>query len=98
MIIKDVISRLEEADCPIIKVLQNQASGKVLVIGLKKGISLKKHQTAVPARIAVIEGTVVYQQEDISVTLDKFSDMEIPVNVLHAVEALENSVFLLIIG
>lgn len=98
MIIQDVALQVEAAEAPVIKVLQNQVSGKVLVIGLKKGVSLKKHQTAVPARLVVIEGKVVYQQDDTSVTLDKFSDLAIPVNILHAVEALENSICLLIIG
>jgi quercetin dioxygenase-like cupin family protein len=98
MIIHDVASQLKEAGSPVIKVLQNQASGKVLVIGLKKGVSLKKHQTAIPARLAVIEGKVAYQQNDISVTLNKFDDIAIPVNRLHAVEALEDSICLLIIG
>lgn len=98
MIIQDVASQLKEAVNPVIKVLQNQASGKVLVIGLRKGVSLKKHQTAVPARLAVIEGAVIYQQDDSSATLNKLDDIAIPVNILHTVEALEDSICLLIIG
>jgi len=98
MVIHDVASQLKEAGSPVIKVLQNQSSGKVLVIGLRKGVSLKKHQTAVPAKLAVIEGTVAYQQDDSPVTLNKFDDISIPVNILHAVEALEDSICLLIIG
>lgn len=98
MVIKDIALQLKDAKTPVIKVLQNQASGKVLAIGLKKGIALKEHKTAVPARLVVIEGAVDYRQGGTSTKLDRFSDRGIPANILHAVEALEDSICLLIVG
>jgi hypothetical protein len=98
MIIKQLLARLTEAKSPVVQVLQHQSAGKVLALGFKKGMILKEHQTVIPARLVVISGSVVYKQEDKSVTLSKFSDMEIPVKVMHSVEALEQSLCLLILG
>lgn len=98
MIIKEVISELEQSSTPVVRVLQNRTAGKVLVLGFKKGMVLKEHQTAVPARLVIMEGAVNYKQEGKSVMLTKFSDHEIPVKVMHAVEAVEDSICLLIVG
>lgn len=98
MMIQEILSLLENAESPVIKVLQQQASGKVLVLGFKKGMILKEHQTAVSAKLVVIDGEVQYRQEGRTVTLSKFSDLDIPVKVLHWVEALEKSICLLILS
>ncbi len=98
MIIKQVLARLGEAESPVVQVLQQQSAGKVLALGFKKGMALKQHQTVIPAKLVVISGSVVYKQDDRSVTLSKFSDLDIPVKVMHSVEALEESVCLLILG
>jgi hypothetical protein len=98
MVINEVLSQLEKAANPVVKLLQNRPAGKVLVLGFKKGMILKEHQTAVPARLVIVEGIVNYKEEDVLVMLDKFSDFEIPVDVTHSVEALEDSICLLIVG
>lgn len=98
MIIKEILSLLETAQAPVIKVLQQQASGKVLALGFKKGMALKEHQTAIPAKLVVIAGAVLYKQAEESVTLNELSDLDIPVKVPHMVEALEDSICLLILG
>lgn len=98
MIIKEVLARLEKAESPVVQVLQQQSVGKVLTLGFKKGMILKEHQTIIPARLVVVSGAVTYKQEDKSVTLSKFSDLDIPVRVMHSVEALEESICLLILG
>ncbi|GAA4095242.1 hypothetical protein [Mucilaginibacter panaciglaebae] len=98
MIIPEILSLLETAETPVIKILQQQASGKVLALGFKKGMILKEHQTAVPAKLVVIEGTVLYRQGEKSITLNKLSDLDIPVKITHWVEALQDSICLLILG
>ena len=98
MIIHEVLSQLEKASAPVIKVLQAHAAGKTLVLGFKSGIVLKEHRTAVPARLLVINGAVIYKQDGVSVTLGKYADLEIPVDVLHSVEAQEDSICLLLVA
>ena len=98
MIINEVLAQLETANAPVVKVLQAHAAGKTLVLGFKAGMILKEHRTSVPARLLVADGAVTYKQEGKSVPLAKYADLEIPVDVLHAVEALEDSVCLLLVG
>ena len=98
MIIKQVLARLEEAGSPVVQVLQQQSAGKVLVLGFKKGMVLKEHQTQIQAKLVVVNGSVVYKEGDKSVTLSKCSDLDIPIKVMHSVEALDDSVCLLILG
>ena len=98
MIVKEVKSGLKDATAPIIKVLQKSEHIKVIVLGFKKGMGLKKHQTNVATKLVVIEGSINYTEGVASVIIDSFEDMDIPVNAPHAVEALEDSICFLIQG
>lgn len=98
MVIHEVLAQLENANAPVIKVLQAHAAGKTLVIGFKSGMTLKEHRTAVPAKLLVIDGSVTYKQEGVSVTLSKYANLEIPVDILHSIEAQEDSICLLLVA
>jgi quercetin dioxygenase-like cupin family protein len=98
MIIKEMLSQLESADAPVIKVLKSYTAGKALALVLKKGMILKEHKTAIPGKLVVMDGAVTYKQEGKSVTLNKFSDLDIPVDVLHSLEAEQDSVCLVVLG
>ncbi|WP_394772034.1 hypothetical protein [Mucilaginibacter sp.] len=98
MIVKEVKSGLKDATAPIIKVLQKSEHIKVIVLGFKKGMGLKKHQTNVATKLVVIVGSINYTEGGASVIIDSFEDMDIPVNAPHAVEALEDSICFLIQG
>lgn len=98
MIIQEVKAALTGAERPIVKVLQKSENVKVIVLGLKKGSILKEHQTSVTTKLVVIEGNVTYREGSTSVIIDRFEDINIPVNTLHAVEAMEDSICFLIQG
>lgn len=98
MIIEEIAAQLETAVNPVIKILRKGEGFKVIVIGLKKGIVLKEHQTPIIAKLVVIKGSVIYRESDREIKLNQFQDLEIPVNVKHAVEAEENSICFLIQG
>jgi len=98
MIIQEVKAALAGAERPIVKVLQKSENVKVIVLGLKKGVILKEHQTNVTTKLVVIEGNITYREGSASVMIDRFEDIDIPVNTLHAVEAMEDSICLLIQG
>lgn len=100
MVIKTVLEQLEnqDTDRPSIKILKKGEGYKVIVLGFKKGMILKEHSTPIPAKLVVIEGKVNYKEADRVVPLDKFDEMDIPINVIHAVEALEESICFLIQG
>ncbi len=98
MILEEVSAQLETAVNPVIKILKKGEGFKVIVIGLKKGIVLKEHQTLIPAKLLVIKGRVIYREANREIKLKQFEDLDIPVYVKHAVEAEENSICLLMQG
>jgi quercetin dioxygenase-like cupin family protein len=98
MVIQDVMAALSEAAGPVVKVLVKGDHSKVIVLGFKKGMTLREHQTAVTTRLVVIEGQVNYFSADGNVMMNKFDDLEIPVNVPHSVQALDESICFLIQG
>jgi quercetin dioxygenase-like cupin family protein len=98
MIIEQVREQMALATNPVVKVLKQGNSYKMIAIGLKKGAVLKEHKTAVPATLIVTEGKVLYNEHERSVDLKRDADFEIPLNVLHSLLALEDSICLLIQG
>jgi hypothetical protein len=96
MIIQDVIAALVNAASPVAKVLIKGEASKVIVLGLKKGMMLKEHKTGVNTRLVVIEGQINYFSVNGTVTMNRFDDLDIPVNEPHSVEALTDSICLLI--
>ena len=95
---KEILQKLENAANPVAQVVQNTSSSKVMVIAFKKGMILKEHKTDVPAKLLVIKGNVIYKEENKQNKLFLYDEQEIPVAVLHSVEALEDSLCLLFKG
>ncbi len=96
MIIQEVIAELKGAAAPVVKVLVKGNSSRVIVLGFRKGMSLKEHKTGVSTRLVVIEGKISYLSASGKITMDKFDDLDIPVNIPHSVEAEEDSICFLI--
>ena len=95
---KDILQKLENAAYPVAQVVQNTSCSKVMVIAFKKGMILKEHKTDVPAKLLVIKGNVIYKEENLQNELVLYDEQEIPVAVLHSVEAMEDSLCLLFKG
>lgn len=95
---KYILQKLENATNPVAQVVQNTSCSKVMVIAFKKGMILKEHKTDVPAKLVVIKGNVIYKEESKQNRLFLYDEQEIPVAVLHSVEALEDSLCLLFKG
>lgn len=95
---KDILQKLESAANPVAQVVQNTSCSKVMVIAFKKGMILKEHKTDVPAKLLVIKGNVIYKEENQQNELFLYDEQEIPVAVLHSVEALKDSLCLLFKG
>ena len=98
MIIQDVLKQLENSTTPVVKILQRGEHFKVLVLGFKKGMVLKEHQTNITSKLVIVEGSIVYRRANDSVNLSKFDEIDIPINVPHSVEAQEDSICFLIQG
>ncbi|MDB5248118.1 MAG: hypothetical protein JWQ40_2512 [Segetibacter sp.] len=98
MTITEVIKQLETATHPIAKVLHKGENCKVLVLGFKKGMKLKEHAAQVQSKVTVIAGKVIYKQGEQETELHKFDEIDIPINIIHSVEALDDSLCLLTQG
>ncbi|MCX6189515.1 MAG: hypothetical protein NTW54_07945 [Bacteroidetes bacterium] len=98
MIIKEILQRLETAINMVAKVLHKGDHFKVLAIGFKKGMLLKEHKTILPAVLTVFEGKVIYQEGDIQRVISKYESTPIPVDLIHSVVAIEDSLCLVIQG
>ncbi|MEO6314273.1 MAG: hypothetical protein ABIU63_02680 [Chitinophagaceae bacterium] len=98
MILKELETQLATAVHPVAKALHKGEHFKVLAMGFKKGMVLKEHQAHSPSKLFVLKGKIIYHQNDVSTPLALFDEIEIPVNILHSVEALEDSLCLLTQG
>ena len=98
MIIKEILSELETKDHPVAKALYKKDGFKVLMLAFKKGMILKEHKAHVPTKLVVLDGSVKYISEITEIELGKYDEFEIPINELHAVNALADSVCMLIQG
>ena len=98
MILESIIKEVENATHPVAKALHKGEHFKVLAISFKKGMVLKEHMAHLPTRLFVLQGSIIYKEESRSVTLHALEDIEIPVEVLHSVDALEDSLCLLTQG
>ena len=98
MTIKDILQQLETSNHPVAKPLHKGNNFKVLVIGFKKGMKLKEHQASLPSKITVITGNVIFYEGGTATELQKFDELLIPLNIVHSVEAKEDSICLLTQG
>ncbi|QHS56590.1 hypothetical protein GWR56_13940 [Mucilaginibacter sp. 14171R-50] len=98
MVIQDVVKAVAQAASPVVKILVKGEAAKVIVLGFKKGMTLKEHKTNVNTRLVVLEGQINYFSANSKVTMNKFDDLDIPVNEPHSVEALADSICFLIQG
>lgn len=99
MTIADIKTQLATSTHPVAKALHKNDHFKVLIIGFNKGMVLKEHKAHQPTKLTVLEGSVIYKEaEGRTLTLQQYSEVEIPVNLIHSVEALEHSICLLTQG
>lgn len=98
MTIKEIKKDLETAKRPVPKVLKSGDSFKVIIIGFKDKMVLDDHKTDIPARLVVLEGQVVYKEGDKTVIMSQYDEVNIPVNVIHSVTALSDSLCMVVKG
>jgi len=90
--------RLETASNPVAQAIHKGDHFKVLAIGFKKGMVMKDHKAALPAKLTVLSGSVLYKMEGFETVLLRFDEQLIPIEKIHSVEALEDSLCLLTQG
>ena len=59
---------------------------------------MKEHITKLPAVLTILKGHIIYKQGNIEKSLFQYDDIHIPVNEMHSLLALEDSLCLLTQG
>jgi len=95
MTIKEIKEELKTAKHPIAKSLHHGTGFKVLIMGFRKGMILMEHKAHMASKLTVLEGAVVYKEENRKIELKQYEEVIIPVEITHSVEALEDSLCIL---
>jgi quercetin dioxygenase-like cupin family protein len=98
MAIKEALEEVELKTHPVARILHKGDMFKVIVIAFKKDMILREHKTHLPATITVVKGKVNYRKEDSVTTINEYDEFQIPIHETHSIEALEDSICLLIQG
>lgn len=98
MTIKKIKEELKAANHPVAKSLHHGTGFKVLIIGFNRGMILKEHKAHIPSKLTVLEGAVIYTEENRVVKLRQYDEVDIPIEIPHAVEAMEDSLCVLTQG
>ena len=83
-------------DKPATLLIKNTEKQHIMTIGLKEGQVLKKHFSATPALIIVLQGKIAYVEQGTTTEISAFNTHDIPPTIPHEVTGLEDSIFLLI--
>ena len=98
MKLKEIEIQLATSAHPVAKALHKSDQFKVLAIGFKKGMILKEHEAHSPTNLFVLKGKVIYKEGELTKELSIYDEIEIPTEVMHSIEALEDSLCLLTQG
>jgi len=95
MTIKTIKEALKTSEHPVAKSLHHGTGFKVLILGFRSGMILKEHMAPMRAKLTVLEGAVIYKEENRTVELMQYDEVDIPTDVRHAVEAIQDSLCIL---
>ena len=95
MTIDEVLQQLKTSEHPVARILHKTEHCKVLVIGFKAGMILKEHKTQVGGKLIVLSGHIIYKQGDIETEAFQYDEIIIPINIVHSVMAIDDSLCLL---
>jgi quercetin dioxygenase-like cupin family protein len=98
MHIQQIKQDLETKDHPVARAIHKGENFKVIALGFNSGMVLKEHKAHLPTKLTVLEGEVIYIQDDVRTTLKRYDEHDIPVEKTHAVEAVTDSLCLLTQG
>lgn len=95
MTIKEIKEELKVSNHPIAKSLHHGTGFKVLILGFTKGMILKEHKAHIQSKLTVLEGIVIYKEDNRVIELMQYDEVEIPIEITHSVEAIEDSLCIL---
>lgn len=98
MTIKEIKEKLKASKGPVAQSLHQGSGFKILVVGFNKGMILKEHKAHIKSKLTVLEGSVIYKEENRVIELNQYDEVDIPVEEIHSVEATADSLCILTQG
>ena len=96
--IETIFSELKTASHPVARALHKSDHFKVLMLGFNKGMILQDHKAHVISKLTVLSGVLIYKEGSKEIKLLQYYEVDIPLEITHSVEALEDSLCLLTKG
>lgn len=96
--LKDILEKLPHSDKPLTTLLLKNENTKVIAVGLKKGVVLNNHKAPGTTKLIVVKGEVKYTTAHKEIVLQLFDEYDIPLEEIHRVEGLQDSLFLLLVN
>lgn len=98
MSLQEILIEVETASKPVTRLIRSGDGFKMMGIAFLKGMELKEHHSTKPAKLIVLKGSIDYVEGTEIKSMNAFDEIEIPVNVKHAVVCTEDALCLLIQG
>ncbi|MFA5670160.1 MAG: hypothetical protein WC967_13040 [Balneolaceae bacterium] len=98
MTIKNIKKKLETSSNPVAEAIHQNANFRVIAFAFKKGMNIKEHKAYHPSKFIVFEGSVIYKEKDRVIEMGQYDEVDIPSEMPHSVEALEDSLCILTQG
>lgn len=98
MTAKDIEQQLETATHPVAKAFHKGDHFKVLMIGFRKGMTMKEHVAHSPSKLLVLKGELSFLMAGKTQVLVSLDEIDIPVNIAHSLFAETDSLCLLTQG
>lgn len=96
--INEIFSDLKTATNPVIRAIHSGLNFKVLALGLNSKMILKDHKAHIITKLTVLNGSIIYREGLKETKLSQYDIFEIPIDITHSVEAIEDSLCLLTQG
>lgn len=96
--VEEIVAQIKYSDKPVAKSFHTTDHFKVLLFGFKKGMNLHDHKAYHPTKLLVMTGEIMYHQGKEVKKLKQFDEVLIPVEAVHSLTALDDSLVLLTQG
>ena len=97
-VLTEISEAISESDKPVIKQIYSKNGQKMLAIGLRKGVIFPEHIAPSKAKLIVVQGQIEFIIASDHKKLECFDSYDIPQEVKHSVEGVEDAIFLLLLG
>jgi quercetin dioxygenase-like cupin family protein len=98
MTVQSILEQLKSSKTPVAKSFHVGDHFKVLIFGFAGGMKLEEHDASMPTKLLVLNGEIIYRQNNRDIRLKQHDEVTIEPEMPHSVEAVSDSLILLTQG